>query len=715
MVSLTSTTKACLLAAFWSFSWISCLPTPPSKLVENTAFDLNELPRDVEEAESSALHSSTLEPTDRTGSSSTPGHAFATQPHQSAHFRPYWHLSEASTSSSRPLGHSFGWQYADMPTVQYHPVLLQPQWQPTSFAAGPYWPHDQSFNAEHVNQPGAVQMQAFVQQPAPTLGTEHAPAVTFAQPRTWKSSAEPGELSSGGAYGELRAQHSPSVTTSNILVSGPSGNPRDRADTDPLLVRSPETDGNVPLLPVKKLRYEPRKRHDLPKAAASSRAIVAGELAAQNRHYDPKDLRPLSGSYFRFSQRNDPKVTRLINELRLPASADDADGTRANRAYLQRSRFPANPDTFFRTPSLCRSPFRSQSVQDPTLFSGVSFEAAILYETKVNTFVASLRNTASSSSQQRSAEGDQPAFLSTGAQRDPSTFIRRYFIQRKEAKQVLLPDAAGTRSLFFILLTNHRLVFSRDLSSLVGVWEFASHPQSDKLRLYFRGFHHFYGAEYHTLEQNPQATGSRFWFQLDQTTPLVSNEQLTLRIVRGELGPKTKEQLFSETGEVSHPDIQELIWSKRLDRVLAMKHLIPGRHLFIYQESSKTVAIIRRWKAHARLGAYSFELRPLLWQQVEDIPFIASARFRKPQAVKVVTEKDGEMFMLAFSARLDWLADYLPSAVAVWQIGPEIQGSRLMICRGFFNLNRGAYDQLTPQSVPGLRDSTFQYNMLGLP
>nr|AEN25743.1 hypothetical protein um01237 [Ustilago maydis] len=359
--------------------------------------------------------------------------------------------------------------------------------------------------------------------------------------------------------------------------------------------------------------------------------------------------------------------------------------------------------------------FRSQSVQDPTLFSGVSFEAAILYETKVNTFVASLRNTASSSSQQRSAEGDQPAFLSTGAQRDPSTFIRRYFIQRKEAKQVLLPDAAGTRSLFFILLTNHRLVFSRDLSSLVGVWEFASHPQSDKLRLYFRGFHHFYGAEYHTLEQNPQATGSRFWFQLDQTTPLVSNEQLTLRIVRGELGPKTKEQLFSETGEVSHPDIQELIWSKRLDRVLAMKHLIPGRHLFIYQESSKTVAIIRRWKAHARLGAYSFELRPLLWQQVEDIPFIASARFRKPQAVKVVTEKDGEMFMLAFSARLDWLADYLPSAVAVWQIGPEIQGSRLMICRGFFNLNRGAYDQLTPQSVPGLRDSTFQYNMLGLP
>lgn len=641
MVSLTSTTKACLLAAFWSFSWISCLPTPPSKLVENTAFDLNELPRDVEEAESSALHSSTLEPTDRTGSSSTPGHAFATQPHQSAHFRPYWHLSEASTSSSRPLGHSFGWQYADMPTVQYHPVLLQPQWQPTSFAAGPYWPHDQSFNAEHVNQPGAVQMQAFVQQPAPTLGTEHAPAVTFAQPRTWKSSAEPGELSSGGAYGELRAQHSPSVTTSNILVSGPSGNPRDRADTDPLLVRSPETDGNVPLLPVKKLRYEPRKRHDLPKAAASSRAIVAGELAAQNRHYDPKDLRPLSGSYFRFSQRNDPKVTRLINELRLPASADDADGTRANRAYLQRSRFPANPDTFFRT----------------------------------------------------------------------------FFWSRKIAKQILLQDDDEARYILVFPLTTAKTISRNRYGSGVAAWEIGRPDPAGSLNMYFYGFHSFSLEDFSRLDTHQAATRKSYYFVAQRPSEANHQDGTKLGIIEADTDDSITPGLGIAPDLQQLPEIRALIESGQLQRAISSSDHISGRHFYVAQQSTvENLAPMRRWLRAAGLPPGTLTPLTLSPRQIENLPLISAARFRRGLAVKIVTEENGEMYMLDFSREVPWLGWNHRGVMVVWKFGPEVgRARRLLINKGFFLIQRHLFDQMNPHTVPGLRDSRFQYSMTNLP
>ncbi|KAJ9477483.1 Lipase [Pseudozyma hubeiensis] len=360
---------------------------------------------------------------------------------------------------------------------------------------------------------------------------------------------------------------------------------------------------------------------------------------------------------------------------------------------------------------------RSQSLQDPTVFFGATFELAVSPDAEINSFISSLHMGESSTSRVGWTRPPEPMMQDLAGEQDLLGYLRGCFRMRKEALQVLFPDGQNPRSLYLILLHNHPLIHEKSLTRLLGVFEIGSNPVPDKLTLHFRGFHHFYGTEYLALEQLPQTTGRKFWFQQDRTAVYTSKVDMTMRIVKLDGKDPSQQRLVldSDAMQSYHPDVQELIRTGEVARVLAMDHLAPGGHLYIYQESPDMPARIQRWKSTAGLPLGSLLQKKLEKKDQDEIVFVFSTKFRKREPVKVITEANGEMFMLSMKKKSGWVKNIYDNTMTVWQIGPEVQGRRLMICRGVYTIRARAYSQLTPQRLPGLRDSSFSNKMQGLP
>ncbi|GAC97014.1 lipase [Pseudozyma hubeiensis SY62] len=362
---------------------------------------------------------------------------------------------------------------------------------------------------------------------------------------------------------------------------------------------------------------------------------------------------------------------------------------------------------------------RSQSLQDPTVFFGATFELAISPDAETDRFVSSLHLGESSASRVGWTQQPESKAQVFADGQDPFEYFRGLFRKRQEALQVIFPSGQDPRCLYLILLHNHPLIQAKSLARLLGVFEIGSNSVPNKLTLHFRGFHESYGTEYLALEQLPQATGRKYWFQQDRTALYTSKADMTMRIVKldGTDSVQDRQQLALDSDEMQsyHPDVQELIRTGEVGRVLAMDHLAPGGHLYIYQESSEMPARIQRWKSTAGLPLGSFLRKNLGKKDKDEIAFVFSTKFRQREPVKVITEANGEMFMLSMKKKSGWVKNIYDNTMTVWQIGPEIQGRRLMICRGVYTIRARAYSQLTPQRLPGLRDSSFSNKMQGLP
>ncbi|CBQ70644.1 conserved hypothetical Ustilaginaceae-specific protein [Sporisorium reilianum SRZ2] len=359
---------------------------------------------------------------------------------------------------------------------------------------------------------------------------------------------------------------------------------------------------------------------------------------------------------------------------------------------------------------------RALSVQDPSRFSGALFKMSKRWDPNVNQLMASIG--ASPSARDTTADIG-PWSLGANARRDPHTFFRNYFSRRKEAIQVIFRDNNAQRSLLLTLLTNHRWIAGRRSKTLVGVWEIASDSENGRVALDFFGFHPFYPLKFAALERRAAGSGHRYLLQRDPTpSQEEANPPIKLKIFRVQ-----KEALAAEEqgnpalgpGLLQQPDMQRLIESGELDRAIAISRLTRGNHVYVYQESAQTLAVIERWKRAADIASGSFTLLKLDADQKAEVAMISAGRYQVRKKVKVVREDDGETFMLDFYPRLYWKSHSQRNTIAVWQFGPAIGGKRLMICRGFYHVEGDSYDRLTPGTVRGLQNFVFQYNMATLP
>ena len=143
--------------------------------------------------------------------------------------------------------------------------------------------------------------------------------------------------------------------------------------------------------------------------------------------------------------------------------------------------------------------------------------------------------------------------------------------------------------------------------------------------------------------------------------------------------------------------------------------MVPGRWLYVYQLSPETRALLDKWKIAADLPQSSFAPFKLTAEQIEDLGINTALNYRKPRPVKIVVEANGETYMLTSFSQLSWLTQSRHGVVSVWKLEAEVEGRRLMICRGFFQVPEYAWHRMTPATVPGLRDSAFQYNYVQPP
>ncbi|CDW97780.1 hypothetical protein, partial [Sporisorium scitamineum] len=158
----------------------------------------------------------------------------------------------------------------------------------------------------------------------------------------------------------------------------------------------------------------------------------------------------------------------------------------------------------FPYPSMSANEIREQAVQDPKVFTDSFFRISISEDAEVDRLVGSLSS-------------DSTVLRSTGRRYDSTqlirqlpkntkTFLRSYLWNRKKAKQILLQTESGTRSLFFVLLTETQLLPGRYFVSHTSVWEIAHSPETGVFGLHCYGFYPFSETDFLNLERHAEST-----------------------------------------------------------------------------------------------------------------------------------------------------------------------------------------------------------------
>lgn len=644
---------ASLLSIIYLFTTGFCRPTPPSRLARTLAFDLNELPQQVEQvAESdfiqSAVHSSVHDPVSTTGSFSA--HSSFTAPHgdQWARAGPFWHHAGPSSSSMMPPEHLAGWRYAYIPAFVYHPVPVVPPHQPFQVPLAPVWPHHQSIRSEQVNLPVTGSQQSV--QHYTFLGNEHLPDValpTYQHSTAFRSDFEGSQgLHPGNLHQDQGMQSSLPGGRRNTIEAASSSGTKDAVVHAPQPSTSTDTDAHMPLLPVRKLDFRQRK--------------------------------------FRGSQS--------LAAERGPR-ADEEDGV---------------------------AQIRDLVFQDPTRFSGDNFRLSLRFDPQVSRLIKSLR-TAQSMEGTSAADSDPAAQTVRQVPTDLDGFFQGYFWSRKMAKEVLLHDEGGrTRIIYIVFLNTAGTLTSKKYVSQVAAWEIGPAHQHTLRDLYFYGFYPLSVKDFENLERHPASTRRSYYFgatrrRLRQKS--TTDKTLALSIIRANVGQEATNEPAIAAEMAQHPEIRPLMESGQLQRSLSSSRILHGRHVYVAQETAvESFAPMKRWLDAAALPHGSFTLIKLTPEQIDELPIISAARYRTGRHVKVISEANGEMYMLDFAPALPRLGIRGPGVMAVWKFGPEVDGAkRLLINKGHFSTYRTSFNRLTPDTVSGLRDSWFQYNMVGLP
>lgn len=353
---------------------------------------------------------------------------------------------------------------------------------------------------------------------------------------------------------------------------------------------------------------------------------------------------------------------------------------------------------------------RSIAVQDPNFFSGASFETILQRDPEIDRFIESLRLPESRIGRGESLRDLGPAPLTTSEVEDPNSIARKTFYYRKEAKQVLYGSSEDPRSLFLTFIPGQRRVSGKLAAGHVAVWEIGPLQEADAVGLYLRGFYRFTAAEFQALDRSQHVSGKKFWIMRMR----LNEPHGRLSIVPSS-SRETEAQQIPGSELPDHPEIKALAQTGQLDRALSVGKLLHGRHLYVYQESPQLRPLIESWKKAAGLAGDSFEPIPLRTDQIDNLATNMASHYRRPKPVKVIERPNGEMYVLSFLLSLSWLQQHPRDVVAVWKMGPRIQNKRLMIAQGFFGVDPSTLSKMTPDTVAGLHDSTFQYNLAGLP
>ncbi|TKY84892.1 hypothetical protein EX895_005972 [Sporisorium graminicola] len=349
---------------------------------------------------------------------------------------------------------------------------------------------------------------------------------------------------------------------------------------------------------------------------------------------------------------------------------------------------------------------------------GFTYRTVLHPDPEVDAFIAAMRERVLDSDKDAAhqADGTKQIQLPPSTFVDPDVLAINTFWRRTQAKELLMLASSRQRRLFVTYNLRPRFLSHLASTGFVGVWELGPLNTDSLSSFFLHGFYPFTMEEFGRLAHQPEASGD-FWFTVRRRTSglSLSIDRMSSKEIEEEAG-RRRQYRGSLTQVAPRP------W-RQVDSTALVSHS------YRYQEDPQIVDLIAYWSQLAGLRKNAFIPIHLNEAEQKLLSRRMDQAFRFPRHVKLVTFDSGPPLMLCFHQNLLWLPQYKGSTMTVWSFGrPEVtadglgfQGKpysvvhRTMYATGVFHTSRRSLNKLSPTTVRGLQDSTFQYDRLDVP
>ncbi|KAJ9477485.1 hypothetical protein PHBOTO_001058 [Pseudozyma hubeiensis] len=306
----------------------------------------------------------------------------------------------------------------------------------------------------------------------------------------------------------------------------------------------------------------------------------------------------------------------------------------------------------------------------------------------------------------------------TSDSKDTDAIAVHTFWHKNSVKVLLMPHPSGPIRLL-VTFIRKPWYLPHEAQGFVGVWQIMPPKPLSQQRVppsltdfFLRGFYPATGEEYRRLGEQPDHVDD-FWVTIRRSRAL----RLTgLYINVARMTDVEKQRMDANMREGNYAT---LFQNFRVERPPPLR-VETSHHFYEYQPDPDLYPLVAQWALQAKLTTRSFVPIELTQEERNAFPKRIELIFRSRRDVKVVTLPDGQRLMLCFHQQLTWLQRTRAEMVSIWKVGAtEDLGNgtkqRTLTAVGLFHITRTNFNRLTPDAIPGLKNSEFQANRLDLP
>ncbi|CBQ70642.1 conserved hypothetical Ustilaginaceae-specific protein [Sporisorium reilianum SRZ2] len=336
----------------------------------------------------------------------------------------------------------------------------------------------------------------------------------------------------------------------------------------------------------------------------------------------------------------------------------------------------------------------------------------------VDAFIATLRSSLSGSEQEK-AHMDHTLGreqLSEGVLNDPDSLATSMFWLKARAKGLVMQDPSGIRHLFVTFSRKPSFLPRSKSFGYIGVWELGSSMSSTVPSFFLRGFYPFTEEQYREVWTQYETHG-HYWITVRHSQ---GGRRGALLLTIARMSSVDEQEIAARMRDSDHvadeaPAAQDVGLPQDPIPIGA-----PVHNSFLYRKDDRVLALAQIWRRYAGLSARALTPIDLTEEEQQNLVFRISNAFRNTRQVKVVDFSDAPSLMLCFHRTQRWLEGKPRAGMTVWKFGPlqkpdHLKAFRNMYVVGDFDLSLKSWQKLTPGAIPGLRDSTFQANMVAPP
>ncbi|GAC97016.1 hypothetical protein PHSY_004600 [Pseudozyma hubeiensis SY62] len=303
--------------------------------------------------------------------------------------------------------------------------------------------------------------------------------------------------------------------------------------------------------------------------------------------------------------------------------------------------------------------------------------------------------------------------------KDPNAIAVHTFWHKNSVKVMLMPHPSGPKRLLVTFIRKPWYLVHQEAPGFIGVWQIMPPKPLSQQRVppsltdfFLHGFYPATGEEYRRLAEQPEHIDD-FWVTIRRSRALRLTG-LYINVAR-----MTDVEMQKMDANMREGNYATLFQNFRVERPPPLR-VETSHHFYEYRPDPDLYPLVAQWALQAKLTTRSFVPIEVTQEERNAFPKRIELIFRSRRDVKVVTLPDGQRLMLCFHQQLTWLKRTRAELVSIWKVGTtEVLGDgskhRHLTAVGLFHITRTNFNRLTPNTIPGLKNSEFQANRLDLP